>query len=136
MVKSSYLVGLLCALTVSAVGAHGIAPTRLQAPSGSKLIGYQFKAMNFLNRAATYRVECYRNALAFPQPCLAMPKQFRLSANGSRPFRVRLDTKGKDGLYYICTAYIPEAGEASVVTRTCARFGVGVDPNTKGAEPQ
>lgn len=136
MAKSNLLVGLLCALAVSTAGAHGISPTRLQAPSGSKVIGFQFKAMNFLNRAATYRVECYRNALAFPQPCLAMPKQFRLSANGSRPFRVRLDTNGKDGLYYICTAYMPEPGEASVITRTCARFGVGVDPNTRGAEPE
>jgi len=131
--KKSNLVGLLCALTVSTVGAHGIMPTRLQAPSGSQLIGYQFKALNFFDRTATYRVECYRNALAFPVPCLALPKQFSLRPNAGRNFRVRLDTGGKDGIFYICTAYIPPPSESSVITRTCARFGVGVDPEDGGA---
>ena len=107
-------------------------PTRLQAPSGSPVIGYQFKALNFFDRTSTYKVECFRNALAFPVPCLALPKQFTLRPNAGRNFRVRLETNGKDGIYYICTAYIPPPDETSVITRTCARFGVGVNPNDGG----
>ena len=132
MKKSNVLVGLLCALVTSVAGAHGIMPTRLQAPSGSQVIGYQFKALNFFDRTSTYRVECFRNALAFPVPCLAMPKTFTLRPNAGRNFRVRIDTGKKNGIYYICTAYIPPPEETSVVTRTCARFGVGVNPNDGG----
>jgi len=134
MGKSSLLAGLLCALVASAASAHGIMPTRLEAPSGSKLIGYTFKALNFFDQPATYRVECFRNALAFPIPCLALPKQFTLMPQGSRPFKVRLDTNGRDGLYFICTTFQPPQDQSSVITRTCARFGVGVDPNKKGIE--
>jgi len=130
--SKSNIVGLLCVLAVSTAGAHGIMPTRLSAPSGSPVIGYQFKALNFFDRTSTYRVECYRNALAFPVPCLALPKQFTLRPNAGRNFRVRLETNGKDGIYYICTAYIPPPNEASVITRTCARFGVGVNPEDGG----
>ena len=130
--KKSNIVGLLCALVTSVAGAHGIMPTRLQAPSGSPVIGYQFKALNFFDRTSTYKVECFRNALAFPVPCLAMPKQFTLRPNAGRNFRVRLETNNKDGIYYVCTAYIPPPDETSVITRTCARFGVGVNPEDGG----
>ena len=130
------IVGLLCALVTSVAGAHGILPTRLEAPSGSKLIGYQFKALNFFDQSASYKVECFRNALAFPVPCLALPNRFTIRSEGSRNFRVRLDTNGKDGLYFICTTFQPPESQSSVVTRTCARFGVGVDPNTKGFDLQ
>ena len=136
MRMSNCLVGLLCALVTLVAGAHGIMPTRLEAPSGSKLIGYQFTAVNYFDQSATYRIECFRNALAFPVPCLALPKRFTLRPNASRKFKVRLDTSGKDGLYFICSTFEPPRNQSTVVTRVCARFGVGVDAESMGAQPK
>lgn len=131
------VIGLLCAAVVSTAAAHSLAPSRLYAPSGSELIGYTLRAINAYDVAATYHVECYRHELGNPVSCSAMPTRFRLRSGSYRNFRFRLDTNGVDGMYLICTVYDPttEANDnasTSLKTRVCAKFGVGVDPETGG----
>ena len=136
MVKSNTIVGLVC-LTVSSLAVgHSLSPTRLYAPSGSERIGYTMRASNGYDVPATFSVECYRNALGFVQPCFVIPKTFTLRPNQTRNFRFRIDTQKRNGLYLICTVYDPQkspGGEnvkSALKTRICAKFGVGVDPET------
>ena len=136
MVKSNILVGLVCLAVSSLAVGHSLSPTRLYAPSGSERIGYTMRASNQYDVPATFSVECYRNALGFVQPCFVIPKAFTLRPNQTRNFRFRIDTQGRNGLYLICTVYDPQkspGGEnikSALKTRICAKFGVGVDPET------
>jgi len=125
MGKLSLTAGL-CALVVSVTaGAHGLMPSRLAAPSGSPVIGYTLTAINFYDNVAEFRISCYRESFSNPVECRASPKQFRLLPRGSRKVNFRLNTNGVDGLYLVCSEFIPPPSQSSVVTRVCVRFGVG-----------
>ena len=126
--------GLLCLAVAQAAAGHSLTPSRLYAPSGSELIGYTMRAINAYDVSATYSVECYKGELGNPKPCTALPNRFRLRPGASRNFRFRLDTGGEDGIYLVCTVYEPGAeggSTSSIKTRVCAKFGVGVDPETE-----
>lgn len=127
------IMGLLCLAVVSTAAGHSLSPSRLYAPSGSELIGYTMRAINAYEVPASYSVECYQHELGNPIACSAIPGQFRLRPGSYRNFRFRLDTGGEDGMYLICTVYDPSSDDgaaSSIKTRVCAKFGVGVDPET------
>ena len=118
----------LLLLIPSIAFGHGLQPSRLEAPSGSKLVAYRFTAVNYYKEWDEYAVECFKSNLSQPYPCQSAPSQFRIAPNKSRLFKVQI-APNEDAVYLVCTI---QTKQAAFVTRICARFGVGVDPSTNG----
>lgn len=121
---------VLGALVTSQAIAHGISPTRVEAPSGSPLVAYRFTAINGGSSTEVYSIECFKNDLFTRYPCNHAPQALMMRANSTRSFKVQIETNG-DGLYFACTRQEPRYAEQTVVTRTCARIGVGVSASPR-----
>jgi hypothetical protein len=119
---------LVFAAVSGAAFAHGLSPTRIEAPSGSTLVAYRFSASNG-PEANIYEIECFKGGFDTPYPCQFSPQVLILSRNATRNFKVQIQTNG-DGLYLICTTQ-GITSEKFIVTRICARVGVGVPASTK-----
>lgn len=104
------------------VFSHGLSPSRLEAPSGSQLVAYRFTAINNYSEWNRYSVQCFKNDLNTPYECKSSPSQFNIAPKKSRTFKTQIAPNG-DGVYLVCTI---QDKEATVVTRVCSRFGVGV----------
>lgn len=105
---------------------HGLSPSRLESPSGSEYIAYRFSASNIYKHAEEFDVECFKGSLENRIECKALPSSFWVPSNGIRSFKVQIKTEG-DGVYLVCT--IQAKTDSMLVTRVCARWGVGVDPS-------
>lgn len=126
-IKKTVGVGLLVA-TITSVQAHGLSPQRLEAPSGAELISYKFTASNGFKEPQLYEVECFKENFKQPAECQAMPGEFWVAPRRKRFVTIQIKTSG-NGVYLACTKQVPrEDAGASVVTRVCARWGVGVSP--------
>lgn len=104
--------------------AHGLSPSRLEAPSGVPYAAYRFTAYNFYKLAEEYEVECFKKDLGHHYPCQAIPQNFWIPTQGSRSVKVQIKPD-EDAVYLVCTTQVTEK---SVNTRVCSRFGVGVSP--------
>lgn len=102
--------------------SHGLMPSRLEAPSGSQLIAYRYTAINHYNEWDQYAVQCFKNDLNHPYDCKSSPQAFNIAPHKSRTFKTQIAPDG-DGVYLVCTI---QTKEATVITRVCSRFGVGV----------
>lgn len=120
-VAHSLLVIILLQLPLP-VYSHGLMPSRLESPSGSQLVAYRFTAINNYDEWSRYSVQCFKNNLSTPYECKSAPKEFNIAPKKSRTFKAQIAPDG-DGIYLVCTL---QEKEATVVTRVCARFGVGV----------
>lgn len=122
---------LLCVICLASsnVFAHGLYPSRIESDSGSKVIGYRFTATNNYKTADRFEVECFKG-IRYDQKidCIAIPDRFILVAGGRKTFKVQIETEG-DGIYLVCTKEIPYEHK-TVITRVCARWGVGVSVAT------
>lgn len=121
---------MLGALVTSQAIAHGISPTRIEAPSGSPLVAYRFNAINNGTSTEVYSIRCFKNDLYTAYPCKHIPQALLMKPNSTRSFRVQIETNG-DGLYFVCTRQEPKDESQTVVTQTCARIGVGVPASTR-----
>lgn len=117
---------LLALLAPTLAFGHSLTPSRLEAQSGSKFIAYRFTAINAYQKTYLFRVECFKNDLNHPYECKSAPPAFYVPAKGSRKFKVQIEPDS-DGVYLVCTL---QDVDEPIVTRVCARFGVGVDPST------
>lgn len=102
--------------------SHGLQPSRLEAPSGSKLVAYRFKALNNYEDWEQFAVQCFKNDLNHPYDCKSYPQAFNIAPKKNRTFKTQIEPD-EDGIYLVCTI---QTKEANLVTRVCARFGVGV----------
>lgn len=108
--------------------AHGLSPQRLEAPSGAEIISYKFTASNGFKEPHLYEVECFKEDFKHTAECQAMPGEFWVAPRRKRFVTIQIKTTG-NGVYLACTKQVPrEEDGASVVTRVCARWGVGVSP--------
>lgn len=118
--------------------SHGLSPSRLEAPSGSKLIAYRFTASNYYDTYEHFAVQCFKSTLNVPYPCKSAPPAFFVASKKTRSFKVQIEPD-EDAVYLVCTI---QTKEAQMVTRVCSRFGVGksaglptdgnrVDPTSK-----
>lgn len=117
---------LLCALALLSLDAwgHGLAPSRLEAPSGSEYVAYRFTAYNLYKEAQDFDVECFKEDFDHRVECRSIPVNFWVPANGHRTIKVQISTGGNDGVYLACT--IQAQPQGIIQTRVCARIGVGV----------
>lgn len=104
--------------------AHGLSPSRLEAPSGTEYVSYRFTALNLYKQAQEFDVECFKENIQTKIECRAMPTTFWIPANGHRLVKIQIPTEGKDGVYLACT--IQSNPEGLIQTRVCSRFYVGV----------
>jgi hypothetical protein len=123
---------VLGALVTSQAIAHGISPTRVEAPSGSPLVAFRFNAINNGASTEVYSIRCFKHDLYTPYPCNHSPQMLMMRAGSSRSFRAQIETNG-DGLYFVCTRQEPKDESQTVVTQVCARVGVGVPASTRPA---
>lgn len=108
--------------------AHGLSPQRLESPSGSTTIAYKFTATNAYKESQLFEVECFKENFQNPAKCEAMPGEFWMAPKRNRYIKVQVETDG-DGVYLVCTKQVPKDDSgSSVITRVCARWGVGVSP--------
>lgn len=105
--------------------SHGLMPSRLEAPSGSKLVAYQFTAVNHYAEWDQYAVQCFKTDLNHPYDCKSFPQIFNVAPKKSRKFKTQI-APDSDGVYLVCTI---QTKQAQLITRVCSRFGVGVDPS-------
>ena len=105
--------------------AHGLMPSRLEAPSGSKLVAYRFTAINGFSEYDQFAVQCFKNDLKHPYECKSAPAVFNVASKKSRTFKAQI-APDEDAVYLVCTI---QTKEASVITRVCSRFGVGMSPS-------
>lgn len=124
-----FLLALILALPqllATDVFAHGLQPSRLEAPSGSKLVAYRFTATNHYNFTDHYAVQCFKNDLNHPYDCKSAPQSFYVAPKKSRTFKTQIQPD-EDGVYLVCTI---QTTESVLVTRVCARFGIGVSADS------
>jgi len=121
-----FLLAITLLLQLSPANSHGLTPSRLQAPSGSTLVAYRFTAVNNYKEWDQYAVQCFKNDLNHPYECKAFPQTFNVAPKKTRTFKAQIAPNG-DGVYLVCTI---QTKDAPVITRVCARFGVGVSPAT------
>lgn len=114
--------------------AHGLSPMRLVVESGTKEVIYQFDAFNHYKESSVFDVECFKGKVGDPAECLSAPQAFFLPAKAGRKFKVRLETNGEDGIYFVCTTQRPKEENAAMVTRVCSKIGVGVSPTTENSK--
>lgn len=108
--------------------AHGLSPQRVESPAGSEQVAFKFTASNNFKVAQLYEVQCYKGDFKHVAECEALPGEFWVAPGRKRPVKVQIRTSG-DGVYLVCTKQIPaEEDGQNVVTRVCARWGVGVSP--------
>jgi len=124
MVHSLLAITLL-ALQLPVSEAHGLMPSRLEAPSGSSLVAYRFTAINNYSEHDQYTVQCFKNDLNHPYECRSFPQTFNVAPKKTRAFKTQIAPDG-DGVYLVCTI---QTKDAAVITRVCSRFGVGVSPS-------
>lgn len=115
---------ILIAMTSGIAQAHGLSPSRLEAPSGSKFVAYRFTAYNLYKEAQEFDVECFKEDFDNRIECRSIPANFWVPAKGQRNVKIQIDTGGKDGVYLACT--IQAQPQGIIQTRVCARIGVGV----------
>ena len=101
--------------------SHGLSPSRLEAPSGSKLVAYRFIALNNYADTEQFAVQCFKNTLLQPFECKSVPQAFYVPSKKSRNFKVQI-APDEDAVYLVCTI---QTKDAVMVTRVCSRFGVG-----------
>lgn len=105
-----------------ASNAHGLSPSRVEAPSKVPYAAYRFTAYNLYPLAEEYEVECFKADVSKKYPCKAIPYRFWIPTKGTRSFKVQIEPDD-DAVYLVCTTQITES---LINTRVCARFGVGV----------
>ena len=111
--------------------AHGLSPQRLESPAGSETVAYKFIATNGFKESQLYEVECFKENFKTVAECEALPGEFWVRPNARRYVKIQIRTTG-DGIYLACTKQVPkDENGAGVVTRVCARWGVGVPPGSK-----
>lgn len=111
--------------------AHGLLPSRLESESGGRFVAYRFTAINYYNTSDRYEVECFKGAdFKITWPCKAIPNQFNLLPHAKRSFKVQIETQG-DGIYLVCTKEVA-SDDQEIITRVCAKWGVGVSVATPG----
>lgn len=120
----SLLVTILLLQSLPA-SSHGLMPSRLEAPSGSKLIAYRFTALNNYPQTEQFTVECFKSDLNHPYACKFYPQIFNIAPKKTRKIRVQI-SPDEDAVYLVCTIQTKQEG---IVTRVCSRFGVGVPPS-------
>lgn len=101
--------------------AHGLYPSRIEAPAGSKLVAYRFTAINNYNEWDQYAVECFKNDLNHPYECKSYPQTFNVAPKKTRTFKTQIQPD-EDAVYLVCTIQTRDAG---IVTRICAQFRIG-----------
>ena len=116
------LLGLILLLQPLLAISHGLSPSRLEAPTGSKLVAYRFTAINNYDGWEQYAVQCFKGNLNVPYDCKSYPQVFNIAPKKSRTFKTQI-APDEDGIYLVCTI---QTKDASIVTRVCATFGVGV----------
>lgn len=120
-----FLLAIIPLLLPSPVNSHGLMPSRLEAPSESKLVAYKFTAVNNYSEWDQYAVQCFKNDLRHPYECRAYPQTFNIAPKKSRTFKAQI-APDEDAVYLVCTI---QTKEAQLVTRVCSRFGVGMSPS-------
>ena len=116
------LLALILPLLSSPALSHGLSPSRLEAPSGSKLVAYRFTALNHYDSTEQFAVQCFKNDLRHPYECKSIPQEFYVPSKKTRNFKVQI-APDSDAVYLVCTI---QTKESTMVTRVCSRFGVGV----------
>lgn len=116
------LLAITLLVQLSPAISHGLMPSRLEAPIGSQLVAYRFTAINNYTEWDRYSVQCFKNDLNHPYECKSYPQEFSVGPKKARTFKAQIAPDG-DGVYLVCTI---QNKEATMVTRVCARFGVGV----------
>lgn len=122
MLLVRFLLAIIPLLLPSLANSHGLMPSRLEAPSESKLVAYKFTAFNNYKEWDQYAVQCFKNDLNHPYECKAYPQTFNVAPKKQRTFKAQIAPDG-DGVYLVCTI---QTREAQLVTRVCSRFGVGM----------
>lgn len=108
--------------------AHGLSPQRLVVDAGAPTVVVQLRAINNYKQQDRFSVECFKHDLGNRWPCQAMPQLFIMSHNATKKIKVKLNTEGDD-VYLVCTVEEPDEAEyKAIISRVCARIGVGVDP--------
>ena len=120
------LLGLILLLQPLLAISHGLSPSRLEAPSGSKLVAYRFTAINNYSEWEQFAVQCFKGNLNTPYDCKSYPQVFNIAPKKSRTFKTQI-APDEDGLYLVCTI---QTKDANIVTRVCASFGVGVSADS------
>jgi len=124
MAHLRFLLALITLLPLSPViNAHGLQPSRLEAPSGSKLVAYRFTAINRYDEYEQFAVQCFKNDLNHPYDCKSAPQILNIAPKKSRTFKTQI-APDEDGKYLVCTI---QTKDAPIVTRICASFWVGAD---------
>lgn len=124
-------IGLIASICTTTVFAHGLSPQRLESASGSELVAYKFTATNGFKESQLYEVECFKDNFRTPAECEAIPGEFWVRPHAKRYVKIQIRTTG-DGIYLACTKQVPQdENGAGVVTRVCARWGVGMSPGSK-----
>ena len=118
------LAATLPLLLSPASNAHGLSPSRLQAPADSRFIAYRYTAVNNYPLSEEFAVECFKRDVTRPYPCKAIPQTFWVPTKGTRTFKAQIEPD-ENTVYLVCTTQITTA---RVNTRVCSRFGVGVSP--------
>lgn len=113
--------------------SHGLAPQRFQLPKSSHFFYQKFKALNYFKTPETFIVECFKHEIGNEYPCDAFPYRMYVGANNFKTFSIRLEPD-TDDIYFVCTKSLLKA-EAGIVTRVCARIGVGIDPTIQASDP-
>lgn len=125
MHKVLSLLAIIPLLLPLPVSSHGLSPSRIEAPSGSPLVAYRFTASNFYKDHEQFTVQCFKGDLNHPYECKSYPTTFNLAPRKTKTFKVQIQPDS-DAVYLVCTL---QNKETVLVTRICARFGVGVDPS-------
>ena len=126
MVVQRFLLVLTLLLAQSPAISHGLRPSRLEAPAGSRLVAYRFTAINNYSEWEQYAVQCFKGNLNTPYDCKSYPQVFNIAPKKSRTFKTQI-APDEDGIYLVCTI---QTKEANIVTRVCATFGVGVSADS------
>lgn len=122
MVKVRSLLAIILLAQPLLASSHGLMPSRLEAPSGSKLVAFKFTAVNNYKEWDQYAVQCFKNDLNHPYDCKSYPQTFNVAPKKTRTFKTQIAPDG-DAVYLVCTI---QTKEDQIITRVCSRFGVGV----------